>query len=141
MSNKKVLVVEDDITLGDLIVLVMTKHDYQVTWFCRARLDHLGALIFMNDHGVESNFDADEKIGSGYDFALVDSRLKGSVMQGVEVTRELTKRGLTVIGSSGLPYLNQELIKAGAVGCIEKHEVFSLIKGEGILRALTLKRV
>jgi DNA-binding response OmpR family regulator len=143
MSNKKILLVEDDITLGDLIVFAMTKRDYQVTWYVRARLDQSGALIFMNDRGVETSFDsADNKEnGHGYDLALVDSRLKGSDMQGFEVTQELTKRGVTVIGSSGLPYLNQQLVKAGAVGCIEKHEIFNLIKDEGLLRALTLQRL
>jgi len=143
MSNKKVLLVEDDITLGDLIVMAMTKRDYQVTWYCRARLDQSGKLIFTNDRGIESNFDdVDNKENSkSYDFALVDSRLKGSVMQGFELTQELTRRGVTVIGSSGLPYLNQQLVKAGAVGGIEKHEIFSLIKGDIALRALTLQRV
>jgi hypothetical protein len=143
MSNKKVLLVEDDITLGDLIVLAMTRRDYQVTWYCRAHRDQSGQLIFTNDRGVETNFDgADHKEDSkSYDFALVDSRLKGSVMQGFEVTQELTRRGVTVIGSSGLPYLNQELVKAGAVGGIEKHEIFSLIKGDILLRGLTLQRV
>jgi DNA-binding response OmpR family regulator len=141
MSNKKVLLVEDDITLGDLIVHVMTKHQYEVTWYCRARLEQ-SALIFMNDRGVESNFDTvNQQNSRSYDFALVDSRLKGSVMQGLEVTRELCQRGITVIGCSGLPYLNQELVKAGAVGGIEKHEIFDLIKNEGVLRALTLQRV
>jgi DNA-binding response OmpR family regulator len=142
MSNKNVLLVEDDITLGDLIVLTMTKRDYQVTWYVRARLDQSGQLIFMNDRGVESNFDSANKENSqSYYFALVDSRLKGSVMQGLELTQELTKRGVTVIGSSGLPYLNQELVKAGAAGSIEKHEIFSLIKSDGLLRGLTLERV
>ena len=143
MSNKKVLLVEDDITLGDLIVMAMTKRDYQVTWYCRARLNQSSELIFMNDRGVESNFDGEDnkENSKSYDFALVDSRLKGSVMQGFELTQELTKRGVTVIGSSGLPYLNQQLVKAGAVGGIEKHEIFSLIKGDIVLRGLTLQRV
>lgn len=143
MSSKTVLLVEDDITLGDLIVSAMTRRNYQVTWYVRARLDQSGSLVFMNDRGVESNFDkADNAINYEYEFALVDSRLKGSDMQGIEVTRELVKRGVTVIGSSGLPYLNQALVKAGAVGGIEKHEIFTrVLKGDSLLHGLTLQRL
>jgi hypothetical protein len=73
MSNKRVLLVEDDITLGDLIVLAMTKRDYQVTWYVRARLDQSGQLILMNDRGVESNFDGQDNApvsenSKSYDF-------------------------------------------------------------------------
>jgi DNA-binding response OmpR family regulator len=140
MSKKTILLVEDDISLGDLIVFATEKYDYQATWFCRARLDQSGALIFMNDRGVETNFDTAGK-SQGYDFALVDSRLKNSDLQGADVTRELCKRGITVIACSGLPYLNAELVKAGAVNGIEKHEIFSLLKDDKVLKALTLQRV
>jgi hypothetical protein len=62
-------------------------------------------------------------------------------MQGLEVTQELTRRGVTVIGSSGLPSLNQQLIKAGAAGGIEKHEIFALIKDDRLMRDLILPQV
>jgi len=144
MTAKTILLVEDDITLGDLIVYSLTQKGYQVNWYVRARLDEEGQLIFMTDRGVESNFDcttnqsAEEKVD--YDFALVDSRLKGCVMQGVEVTSQLTRRGVTVIATSGLSSLNAELIKAGAAAGIEKHELFTrLFKGDDLLQEPTTR--
>jgi DNA-binding response OmpR family regulator len=128
MTKRKILLVEDDITLGDLLVYALGKRDYEVTWFCRARLDSAGKLIFINDRGVETDFDASadaDTKADGARYALVDSRLKGSVMQGVDVTRALVARGVKVIAISGLSSLNKELIAAGALGGIEKFDIVS----------------
>ncbi|MBU6451111.1 MAG: hypothetical protein KGS72_04980 [Cyanobacteria bacterium REEB67] len=126
MTKRKILLVEDDITLGDLLVYALDKRDYEVTWFCRARLDSASKLIFINDRGIETCFDAE---ANDICYALVDSRLKGSVMQGVDVTRALVARGLKVIATSGLSSLNKELIAAGALGGIEKFDIVSRLSG------------
>jgi|GEM_PF-587431 len=145
--TKKILLVEDDITLGDLIVLALSRHDYAVTWFVRARMEKAVAkqddkIVFMNDRGVETSFNAVQlqEAAQSYEFALVDYRLKGSVMEGIEVTRTLSRQGITVIACSGLPYLNDQMIEAGAVAGIEKHEIFTrsrLLTGDNMMQSLT----
>jgi len=148
--TKKILLVEDDITLGDLIVLALTRQDYAATWFVRARMERDGEeqdekLVFMNDRGVETSFNAGQlrDAAKTFEFALVDYRLKGSAMEGLEVTRELSRHGFTVVACSGLPSLNDQMIKAGAVAGIEKHEIFACsrgLNGETMLQSLTRKR-
>ena len=134
-GRKNVLLVEDDLTLGELTVYILEKHGYTVRWYVRARFaDGAGAeskaLVFINDRGVECAFD---KIGAldietGYQFALVDSRLKGSVLQGIDVTRVLVSAGIKVIACSGLPWLNDDMVKVGALCGIEKHDIYTVFK-------------
>ncbi len=121
MANQKLLLVEDDLTLGELLLSVFDKTGHSVTWFVRARLQD-GALTFMDADGVESVLPAD-----GYALALVDFRLKGSALDGPDVTTQLVKAGIPVVGISGLRQLNELMVQAGARGGISKDELFSRV--------------
>jgi DNA-binding response OmpR family regulator len=135
-GHKNVLLVEDDLTLGDLTSFILEKHGYTVTWFVRARFIN-GSLTFMNDRGVETSF-VDSLLAAGvYQFALVDSRLKGSVLQGVDVTTVLAKAGIKVIACSGLPWLNDEMVKVGALCGLEKQDIYTVLKiGDDFLQSI-----
>jgi len=76
----------------------------------------------MDSNGVETYFEP-----GPYEIALVDYRLKGSPIDGPEVTSYLVSQGLPVVGISGLQTLNQILIKRGARGGIAKDDLFSLV--------------
>lgn len=121
MANQKLLLVEDDLTLGELLLSVFGKTGHDVTWFVRARLEDK-VLVFMNADGVETVLQSDV-----YALALVDYRLKGSMLDGPDVTAHLVKAGIPVVGISGLRQLNEFMVKAGARGGISKDELFSRV--------------
>ena len=121
MTSQKILYVEDDVTLGDLFMSVFKKTSHGATWFVRARSTK-GGLVFMDSRGVETRLaDGD------FEIALVDFRLKGSALDGPEVTSHLVAAGIPVVGISGLFSLNDLLVKAGARGAVVKDDLFRLL--------------
>ncbi len=123
MPSQKILFVEDDLVLGELFMTVFEKTNHGVSWFVRARLSPDGSgLTLMSEDGAETVLrDGD------YELALVDFRLKGSPIDGPEVTSYLVAAGIPVIGISGLPSLNKLMVEAGARGAVAKDELFSLL--------------
>ncbi len=123
-TARKVLLIEDDLSLGELLVLCLTRHsDVTVSWFVRARLSaECQDLVLMDADGKEVVFTA-KALASDFDLAFVDYRLKMSIMSGIEVTRKLASARLKVIASSGLFSLNDELIAAGASCAIDKDKI------------------
>ncbi len=119
--SKRLLLVEDDLSLGELLTSVFDKTGHGVTWFCRARIQN-ATLILMDADGNESVFKSES-----YELAFVDFRLKGSPLDGPEVTSFLVQAGLPVVATSGLPSLNDVLIQAGARGGISKDQLFSRV--------------
>jgi CheY-like chemotaxis protein len=121
---RKVLLIEDDLSLGELLVICLTRNsNVAVSWFVRARLSAESQdLVLMEADGREVVF-TDEAIVSGFDLAFVDYRLKMSTMTGIEVTRKVAATKLKVIASSGLFTLNEELIAAGASAAIDKDKI------------------
>ncbi len=121
---RKVLLIEDDLSLGELLVICLTRNsNVAVSWFVRARLSAESQdLLLMEADGREVVF-TDEAIVSGFDLAFVDYRLKMSTMTGIEVTRKVAATKLKVIASSGLFTLNEELIAAGASRAIDKDKI------------------
>ena len=121
---RKVLLIEDDLSLGELLVICLTRNsNVAVSWFVRARLSAESQdLLLMEADGREVVF-TDEAIVSGFDLAFVDYRLKMSTMTGIEVTRKVAATKLKVIASSGLFTLNEELIAAGASAAIDKDKI------------------
>jgi CheY-like chemotaxis protein len=121
---RKVLLIEDDLSLGELLVICLTRNsNVAVSWFVRARLSAESQdLVLMEAGGREVVF-TDEAIVSGFDLAFVDYRLKMSTMTGIEVTRKVAATKLKVIASSGLFTLNEELIAAGASRAIDKDKI------------------
>lgn len=123
-TGRKVLLIEDDLSLGELLVLCLTRDsDVSVSWFVRARLSADSQdLVLMDADGREVVFTA-KALASDFDLAFVDYRLKMSIMSGIEVTRKLASAKLKVIASSGLFTLNEELIAAGASAAIDKDKI------------------
>lgn len=123
-TGRKVLLIEDDLSLGELLVICLTRNsNVAVSWFVRARLSAESQdLVLMEADGREVVF-TDEAIVSGFDLAFVDYRLKMSTMTGIEVTRKVAATKLKVIASSGLFTLNEELIAAGASRAIDKDKI------------------
>ena len=126
---RKVLLIEDDLSLGELLVLCLTRHsNVTVSWFVRARLSAESQdLVLMDADGKEVVFNA-QSLVSDFDLAFVDYRLKMSTLSGVEVTRKLASAKLAsaklkVVASSGLFSLNDELIAAGASCAIDKDKI------------------
>lgn len=121
MKKYKILIVEDDLTLGELLLRVFSRREnVSVTWYVRARRDGAGALIFMDADGAEFSF-----CEQAFDLAFVDWQLKMSSLSGLEVTRELCARAMVVVAASGDPSLNSQLVEAGARIGITKDRLFS----------------
>lgn len=122
-AGRRVLLIEDDLSLGELLVICLTRDsNVTVSWFVRARLSADQDLVLMQADGREVVFTA-KALASDFDIAFVDYRLKMSAMTGVEVTRKVAASKLKVIASSGLSSLNDELIAAGASAAIDKDKI------------------
>lgn len=123
-TARKVLLIEDDLSLGELLVICFTRNsNVAVSWFVRARLSAESQdLVLMDADGKEVVFNA-QSLVSDFDLAFVDYRLKMSTLSGIQVTRKLASAQLKVIASSGLFSLNDELIAAGASCAIDKDKI------------------
>ncbi len=123
-TARKVLLIEDDLSLGELLVICLTRNsNVAVSWFVRARLSAESQdLVLMDADGKEVVFNA-QSLVSDFDLAFVDYRLKMSTLSGIQVTRKLASAKLKVIASSGLFSLNDELIAAGASCAIDKDKI------------------
>lgn len=123
------LLVEDDLSLGELLVSVFTRYGTTtVSWFVRAKSKPDGTgLVLIDPDGHESIFDplTGLNLNQPIDIAFVDYRLKMSPLTGLEVTSLLTTYGVKVIACSGLPWFNDEMIAAGAQGGLTKDALFS----------------
>jgi hypothetical protein len=119
MAAEKILVVEDDFYFLELIESVLKLRGLQYDLFVRAQQTKDG-LSFMDPNGKLVVVDL-----SDYLVGLVDSRIKGSVMQGKELTQALTAQGLSVIAVSGVEYLNNEMVAVGAIVGIRKDELWT----------------
>lgn len=131
MPITRVLVVEDDLTWGELLTSVLRKRGYEAAWFVAAELEGVHGVKLMDPDGKTAILNADE-----YDIALVDGRLKRSAIDGWDLTPRLVEAGLPVIALSGADFFNDQMIKAGARAKMAKDELFG-----GILRGqITLER-
>lgn len=93
------------------------------TWFVRARVAE-GVIILMNPDGKESSLDA-----ASYDVAFVDYRLKGSPLDGTDLTPLIARSGLPVVAMSGLETYNQRMIGLGARASFVKEDLaFKLLR-------------
>lgn len=124
MPCQKILLIEDDLTLGELLVSILSETGHGVTWFVRARFsgEPDNGLILMDADGAESRLDC-----SRFELALIDWRLKGSPINGPEVIPAVVRSGLPVVGISGLSWLNEELTAAGARTALVKDELMSKV--------------
>lgn len=124
MTPRRVLVVEDDLFMGETIVEGFGRLGHSASWFVRARLGGDGAIILMDADGKESTLDA-----ASYDVAFIDYRLKGSPIDGTDLTPHVVAAGLPVVAMSGLDTYNQQMIQLGArASCVKDELAFTLLK-------------
>lgn len=113
-----ILFIDDDLTWGELIQYALTERcGIAIDWFVRARQDG-DKIIVMNADGKESELDT-----SKYACAMIDGRLRGSSLDGWQLTPLLVARGLAVIATSGASTLNDQMIKCGASAGIAKDQI------------------
>jgi DNA-binding response OmpR family regulator len=127
MNNhiQKVLVIEDEPSFEILIDSAMNEQGFQYDWFVRAQETPAG-ISFMRMNGTTEIVDL-----SNYWVALCDSQLKGSAMQGIEVTRSLASMGMPVVAISGDDSLNNMMVNTGALFGIRKDRLwFELYEGK-----------
>ena len=125
MDNIQILLIDDDIVLGELIADRLWRLGFAVDWFVRAARTNRTVVLT----------DPDGKLVTlscqPYDVALVDGRLKGSPLDGWELTPVLVKMGLPVVALSGLEVFNREMIAAGASGGIVKDQLWCSTAKDG----------
>ena len=129
-TRTRILLVEDDLSLGELYLLAFEKHKQcEVTWVVRGRFvpdTTSGAadliLMLMNDRGGEQVF-----VPGDFDFAICDYQLKMSELTGEQVVAAISRQGLRVMGASGERWLNETLVKAGAVKSMVKQYLLSCL--------------
>lgn len=122
MGNK-VLLIEDDLHLGELMILALERLDVKTSWFVRVRTDAADqSLVFMDADGKEVRL-SDAELD--FDSALIDSRLKMSQMTGPEVSKALVAKGLYVVAISGDAWLGRQMVSEGAHASIPKQDLFS----------------
>jgi hypothetical protein len=119
MEGKKILVVEDDLTWHELLLSVLKDNDLEYDAFVRVYAEG-DDFVFMDIDSRKHSVDL-----SNYWLALVDGRLKGSTPQGIDLARALPKKGLPVIATSGSRYLNEDMVRAGALTGIPKDQLFT----------------
>lgn len=125
---KRILVIENDDYWGELITSTLAKKGYEVSWFVRVNRAPAGdgTLMLMSMGGKETRL-----IPTNYDVVLVDGRMDQFSLHGWEVTPDLVKLGMTVVGISGAASINDEMIGLGAKAGVMKHDLFlGLMKGE-----------
>ncbi len=119
MTDRKILIIEDDMSMVEIIGIVLNDRNTPHDIFVRVKDTEQG-LSFMDADGKTSIIDLDK-----YWVALVDSRLYASELQGVDIAKRLTAKGLPVIATSGLDSLNELIKQAGAIHAIRKDELFT----------------
>ena len=128
MDHPRLLLIDDDLVLGDLLVEVLRKRGHAVAWFVRAELIGDVDVRLMHADGKTSLLNARD-----HDLALVDGRLRGSSIDGWDLTPRLVAAGLPVIGLSGAEYFNDLMVKAGARKGMSKDKLFfAVMNGEDV---------
>lgn len=112
---RRILLVDDEIYFGEILQILLERGGHTVHHFVRARLSDSGAVLLMNIDGKETRLDS-----GAYDIAFVDGRIKGSQLNGWELTPYLVQAGLPVLAMSGAESINKQLTAAGARQAIRK---------------------
>lgn len=123
----QILLIEDYIDLGELMVEVLADINVEAHWYVRVRQDAAtGAFLCMDADGKEHLplSQPEQK----FDCAIVDGYLRGSVMSGLEIVKAFKKKGLRVLASSGDPGLNRQMVSEGASASLEKMDLVTLVR-------------
>ena len=114
MNKTRVLLIEDEMLLGMVVVENLSDLDFEASWFPRVTCAG-GNILLTDPDGKVSTLDCNL-----YDVALVDGNLKGSSLNGWDLTPVLVKIGLPVVAFSGQSANNRDMIAAGASAGIVK---------------------
>jgi hypothetical protein len=114
ISGKKILLLDDELSFGEVLQIALERTANQVTHFVRVRVKD-DDIILMDPDGKETTLDP-----SCFDFALVDGRIKGGTMNGWELAPYLVRSGLPFVAISGADSLNEQMVKAGAKLAVRK---------------------
>lgn len=125
-----VLLIEDYLDLGELMVEVLADINVEAHWYVRVRTDTAtGALYCMDADGKEHlPLSQSEQETRKFDCAIVDGYLRGSAMSGPEIVKAFKKKGLRVLASSGDPGLNRQMVSEGASASLEKMDLVTLVR-------------
>ena len=122
LTGKKILLLDDEFSFGEILQIVLEDMGNQLTHFCRVRVAD-GQVVLMNPTGKESVLSKGE-----YDFALVDGRIKGGNMNGWDITPHMVRLGLPVVAVSGADSLNKQMLAAGAKLAVRKDLLYERLR-------------
>jgi hypothetical protein len=114
ISGKKILLIDDELSFGEIFSILLERENNQLTHFVRVRVQG-DDVILMAPDGKETSLDP-----TCFDFALVDGRIKGGNMNGWDLAPHLVRLGLPFVAISGADSLNDQMIKAGATSAVRK---------------------
>lgn len=124
-----VLLIEDYLDLGELMVEALADINVEAHWYVRVRTDAAtGALFCMDADGKEHLPLSQPEQKTKFDCAIVDGYLRGSAMSGLEIVKAFSKKGLRVLASSGDPGLNRQMVSSGALASLEKMDLVTLVR-------------
>lgn len=122
IKGKKILYLDDELLLGELVQCAIERHGGELTHFARVRMAGED-IILMNPDGKESTLER-----GAFDFAFVDGRIKGSALDGWDVTPHMVRLGIPVVAVSGVDDLNDLMIKAGASRGVRKDKLWDTLR-------------
>ncbi len=114
ISGKKILLLDDELSFGEIFQILLESSDNELTHFVRVRVKG-DDVILMAPDGTETTLDP-----ACFDFALVDGRIKGGNMNGWDLAPHLVRLGLPFVAISGADSLNEQMLKAGASQAVRK---------------------
>lgn len=122
LKGKKILFLDDELSMGEIMQLTAERHGAELTHFARARI-HDDKLVLMSPEGKETVLATGD-----FDFALVDGRIKGGSVHGWDVTPYMVKLGLPVVAVSGADSINEQMIAVGATKAVRKDKLWDAFR-------------
>ena len=120
--TKPILLIEDDPEWGDLICHSLRQRGFRVDWFVRAHIARR-RIQLTDAEGRLLNHLYPET----YSIALINGRLRGSMVKGWELVPILRDCRLKVIATSGHDRDNELMMQAGASEVIPFFELWEKI--------------
>ncbi len=114
MRQVNILVIEDDILLGEILSDLLMTHGHTAEHFVRARVQD-GEILLTDRDGDETRLDAQR-----FDLAFLDGNLGRLSLSGPQLTPHLVKVELPVVAMSGADSVNEDMVGLGARAAVVK---------------------